>query len=529
MTGRALTAPRRMTPGDLARVASVGLRTRKPRASLSALGITIGVAAIVAVLGLSKSSQAGLLAQIDQLGTNVLTVTAGQSLTGQPAELPAAAPAMIGRISGVAQVQDVGIVSSANAYRNPLIPAIETNSLTVDAATLGLPRTVGAGIARGSYLNAATAREPVAVLGAGTAALLGISRVYSGERIWLGAQWFYVAGILHPVLLDPSLDTSVLVGFPAAGRYLGFDGHPSTIYVRTQTSQVSQVDRVQSLLAATADPEDPSQAAVSQPSRSGCAAPSAPPKATSASSSCPNRSSSPSPAASPGCSPAPPPPPATPMPRAGRSSCPPLHGQAESAPPSESAPSPGCSPPSAPPACHPPKRSGHYEPPSQDTMFRHEAMHNSSPGSPAVRLRRACATAAGFLAISLLAAARVAGAIAAVSAFAWFDFFFTQPYERFTIRSSFDITTAEPGSRREPGARAARRCAGAAGMPARIRLPDRPSAPPGARRHSAGRSPVMGCRAMGAAQNGHRAAHLRQWPVLRAVHAPAETRIQAIG
>jgi len=266
VTGRALTAPRRMTPGDLARVASVGLRTRKLRASLSALGIAIGVAAIVAVLGLSASSEAGLLAQIDQLGTNVLTVTPGQSLTGQPAELPAAAPAMIGRISGVAQVQDIGIVSSAKAYRSPLIPAIETNSLTVDAATLGLPHTVGAGVAQGSYLNAATAREPVAVLGAGAAALLGINQVFSGERIWLGGQWFYVAGILHPVLLDPSLDTSVLVGFPAAGRYLGFDGHPSTIYVRTQTSQVGQVDRVQSLLAATADPEDPSQAAVSQPS-----------------------------------------------------------------------------------------------------------------------------------------------------------------------------------------------------------------------------------------------------------------------
>jgi putative ABC transport system permease protein len=266
VTGGALTAPRRMTAADLARVASVGLRTRKLRASLSALGITIGVAAIVAVLGLSKSSQAGLLAQIDQLGTNVLTVTAWQSPTGQPAELPLAAPAMIGRISGVAQVQDIGRVSSAKAYRNPLIPAIETNSLTVDAATLGLPRTVGAGIAQGSYLNAATAREPVAVLGAGTAALLGINQVYSGERIWLGGQWFYIAGILHSVLLDPSLDTTVLVGFPAAGRYLGFDGHPSTIYVRTQTSQVSQVERVQSLLAATADPEDPSQAAVSQPS-----------------------------------------------------------------------------------------------------------------------------------------------------------------------------------------------------------------------------------------------------------------------
>jgi putative ABC transport system permease protein len=262
----ALTTPRRITPGDVARVASVGLRSRKLRASLSALGIAIGVAAIVAVLGLSSSSQAGLLAQIARLGTNVLTVTTGESVTGQPAELPTAAPAMIGRISGVAQVQDVGSVTSADAYRNPLIPSIETNSLTVDAATLGLLGTVGTSIAQGSYLNAATAQEPVAVLGADAAAQLGINRVFSGERIWLGGQWFYVAGIMRPTLLDPNLDSSVLVGFPAAEHYLGFDGHPSTIYIRTQTSQVSQVNRVQSLLSATADPEDPSVAVPSQPS-----------------------------------------------------------------------------------------------------------------------------------------------------------------------------------------------------------------------------------------------------------------------
>ncbi len=252
-----------MTPGDLARVASVGLRTRKLRACLSALGIAIGVAAIVAVLGLSSSSEAGLLAQIQLLGTNVLTVTPGQSLTGQPAELPATAPTMIGRISGVTQVQDVGSVPNAGVYRSPLIPAIDTNSLTVDAATLGLPRTLGTSIAQGSYLNAATAREPVTVLGADTAARLGISRIFPGERIWLGGQWFYVAGIMRPALLDPGLDSAALVGFPAAERYLGFDGHPSTIYVRTQISQVNQV---QALLAATADPETPSAVAVSQPS-----------------------------------------------------------------------------------------------------------------------------------------------------------------------------------------------------------------------------------------------------------------------
>jgi putative ABC transport system permease protein len=252
----------RLRPADLARVASVGLRTRKLRAALSATGIAIGVAVIVAVLGLSASSSAGLLAQIAKLGTNLLTVTNGQNLFGGTAELPTAAPAMIARMPAVTAVQATGTVS-AKVYRSPLIPAINTNGLAVQAATLHLPAAVGTGIAAGHYLNAATAREPVAVLGAVAARYLGITRIWPGERIWLGGQWFYLAGILHPAVLAPSIDTSALVGFPAAEHYLHFDGHPSAIYLRAHTSQVTNV---QALLAATANPENPSQVSVSQPS-----------------------------------------------------------------------------------------------------------------------------------------------------------------------------------------------------------------------------------------------------------------------
>jgi putative ABC transport system permease protein len=252
----------RLRLSDLARVASVGLRTRRMRAALSALGIAIGVAAIVAVLGLSSSSQAGLLAEIDRLGTNLLTVTNGQNLLGETAKLPLAAPGMIARIGPVTQVQETGSIDTS-VYRSPLIPAINTNALSVQAASLGLPATVGTTIALGRYLNAATARLPVVVLGAAAADRLGIDRVYPGERIWLGGQWFYVAGILKPALLASEIDSSVLVGFPAARRYLGFDGHPTTVYVRCDTSQVAAV---QSVLAATANPEAPNEVDVSQPS-----------------------------------------------------------------------------------------------------------------------------------------------------------------------------------------------------------------------------------------------------------------------
>jgi putative ABC transport system permease protein len=254
--------PTRLRPGDLARVGSVGVRTRRLRAALSALGIAIGVGAIVAVLGLSSSSQAGLLAEIDRLGTNLLTVTNGQTFTGGTAELPLAAPAMIGRIGPVQQVQYTG-ATKANAFRSPRIPSINTNALTVDAASLDLPRAIGTTLAQGSYLNAATASEPVAVLGAAAAQRLGIDRVYPGERIWVGGMWFYVNGILNPAVLAPEIDSAVLIGFSAAERYLHFDGHPSTIYVRSQTSQVAAV---QSVVAATANPENPSQVNVSQPS-----------------------------------------------------------------------------------------------------------------------------------------------------------------------------------------------------------------------------------------------------------------------
>jgi putative ABC transport system permease protein len=259
---RGSLAPGRLALSDLARVASLGLRTRRMRASLSALGIAIGVAAIVAVLGLSSSSQAGLLREIDRLGTNLLTVSNGQTFTGDSASLPLVAPGMISRIGPVTDVQETGAIE-AEVFRSPLIPSINTNALSVQAASLGLLTAIGTTVARGRYLNAATARLPVAVLGSAAAARLGIDRVFRGQRIWLGSQWFYLAGILRHAALAEEIDDAVLVGFPAAERYLGFDGHPTTIYVRAQTSQVAAV---QAVLANSANPQSPNEVVVSQPS-----------------------------------------------------------------------------------------------------------------------------------------------------------------------------------------------------------------------------------------------------------------------
>jgi putative ABC transport system permease protein len=227
----------------------------------------------VAVLGLAASSQAALLNEISQLGTNLLTVTPGQGLSGNPVKLSEAAPGMIRRLPGVIAVQDTGTVSNVDAYKSPYIPSIETNALSVDATTLNLPAVAATSLAQGRFLNAVTAREPVAVLGAVTAQLLGIDRIRPGERIWVGpggpdGQWFYVTGILNPVPghVAPEIDSAVLVGFPAAEKYLNFDGHPSEIYIRTTPDNQAVTTTVDGLLGPQANPQNPSSVTVSQPS-----------------------------------------------------------------------------------------------------------------------------------------------------------------------------------------------------------------------------------------------------------------------
>ena len=262
----------RLAVKDGLRVASAGLRARPLRAALSALGIAIGTAAIVGVLGLSSSSQAGLLAKIDQLGTNLLTVEAGQRLTGGEADLPAEAPARIADLDRVEGVAHTALLNDAHVYRNPMIPVGNTGGLQVQATSLNLQSVLGTPVAQGRWLNDGTAREPVAMLGSVAAARLGIDRVLPGQRIWVGHQWFDIVGILEHSPLSPDVDSSALVGYPAAQRYLGYVhlvggeqeiGPPSSIYVRTATGHEAAV---QSVLAQTADPEAPNEVRLSQPS-----------------------------------------------------------------------------------------------------------------------------------------------------------------------------------------------------------------------------------------------------------------------
>jgi putative ABC transport system permease protein len=252
----------RLRPVDVLAVGAVGLRTRRVRAALTALGIAIGIAAMVAVLGISASSKADLLAELDRLGTNLLQVTPGQSFLGRDAKLPTDAPAMIRRIGPVQSAAATASVS-ANVRRSDWISPLETGGISVQAAEPTLLATLQGHVRSGTFLNEATSRYPAVVLGAEAARTLGIRSVEGNPRILVGGQWFTVIGILDPLPLAPTIDRAALIGFPAAESIFGIDGTASSVYVRTDPDQV---DAVRNVLPATANPAAPNEVRVDRPS-----------------------------------------------------------------------------------------------------------------------------------------------------------------------------------------------------------------------------------------------------------------------
>lgn len=259
------TAPRpgRLRPRDVLRLAAYGLRARPLRVVLSALGIAIGIAAMVAVVGTSTSSRAQLDRLLGSLGTNLLTVAPGRTLFGEQATLPGESVAMIARIGPVQSVTAIGQLPNAKVYRTNQIPAPQSGGIGTYAVRTDLLDTVGATVALGTWLNDATARYPAVVLGTTTAKRLGVGAANQDIQIWLGGRWFTVIGILDPVPLAPQLDLGALIGWQAAQRYLGVDADITTVYTRTDPDAVQLV---RALLARTANPAQPNEVDVSRPS-----------------------------------------------------------------------------------------------------------------------------------------------------------------------------------------------------------------------------------------------------------------------
>jgi len=258
-----MIAPSKMTAADTMRAAGIGLRTRRLRSILSALGIMIGIGAMVAVLGLSESSKSDLLSQLDRLGTNMLQVQAGSGIGLGPGTLPEESPSMVSRIGPVETVAAVADVSSAKVYKNDLVPSGRSAGLSVLVADRNLLDTLQGSMSQGVFLDEATPDYPVTVLGAVAAERLGINSLDTPVRVWLGDEWFTVVGIMGGLELSPDLDRAALVSAAAAETYLAEDLVPSKIYVRTTPAAV---DNVRNVMAATVNPENPDQVEVTRPS-----------------------------------------------------------------------------------------------------------------------------------------------------------------------------------------------------------------------------------------------------------------------
>jgi putative ABC transport system permease protein len=247
---------------DVAGTGAIGLRTRRLRTALTAIGIAIGIAALVAVLGISASGRADLLAQLDKLGTNRLTVQAGQSFLGDKSQLPEDATAMIRRVGPVvAAAGTTGV--DASVRRTDRIPRSETGGISVVATEPELLAAVDGTVHTGTFLNAANAQYPAVVLGSKAAERLGIHSLDGNPVVYLGGHWFSVVGILDPVPLLPNIDSSAMIGYDIAHDLFGTARNPSTAYVLTDPQQV---DEVRAVLAATANPQHPNEVTVSRPS-----------------------------------------------------------------------------------------------------------------------------------------------------------------------------------------------------------------------------------------------------------------------
>ncbi|WP_251076378.1 ABC transporter permease [Streptomyces sp. NBC_01525] len=256
--------PVRLAPSDVLRLGLLGIRTRRMRAALSALGISIGIATLILVTSIPASSQRHLDQQLSALGTNTLRA---EPMPNQkpPILLPEEAPDMVRRIGPVTHASAVAN-THALVRRSDRTDPNDGLGLSVLAARTDLLSAVNGTVRSGTFLKSATDNFPTVVLGYEAAARLGIPRLIPGQeppQVLINETYFTVVGVLGPMRLAPDLERSVLVGWGAAKKALHFDGHPTVVYT---TAREDSIEDVASVLAATVYPQTPGLIQVSRPS-----------------------------------------------------------------------------------------------------------------------------------------------------------------------------------------------------------------------------------------------------------------------
>jgi ABC-type antimicrobial peptide transport system permease subunit len=235
----------RLSFRDLVAESVAGMLARPGRTVLTILGTVLGVAALVATLGLAKTAGNQIVTRFDALSATTVSVSnRSDSVFRSPgledvSAIPWDSEDRLTRLNGVVAAGTLTLVDTGGELVSsvPINDPLGQSQFAMDvlAVSPGLFETVGAELRTGRFFDEGhDARyEPVAVLGPGVAARLNINRVDQQPAIFIGDTTLAVIGIIDNVVQEPSLLEAIIIPNGTARELFG-TGAPAEVHIRTE-------------------------------------------------------------------------------------------------------------------------------------------------------------------------------------------------------------------------------------------------------------------------------------------------------
>lgn len=238
-----------MSARDIVFESFAGMFARPGRMLLTVLGTTIGLTALVATLGLSRTAGQQIIGRFDELAATEITVSSLPAEEGRPSnDLPWDASRRVARLNGVVAAGTLtaidvgGVLVSGSAVQDPLNRS--AFKLPVEAASPSLFDTVRARVRTGRLIDGGHSRraDRVAVLGPNAAEQLGVTRIDGLRSISIGDDVFLVIGMLDSVQRKHDLLSSVIIPEGTARRLYHMSA-PESVVAETEVGAASMLSR----------------------------------------------------------------------------------------------------------------------------------------------------------------------------------------------------------------------------------------------------------------------------------------------